>query len=74
MLRDVLLDPLATRRGWFREDAVRTLIDDHVAHRADNTTKLWALLQLELWLRTFIDEGRPQTLAVQPADTVGLLG
>ena len=65
MLRDVLLDPSATARGWFREDAVRALVDDHVSRRADHTTKLWALLQLELWLRTFIDEGRPQMLPIQ---------
>jgi asparagine synthase (glutamine-hydrolysing) len=74
MLRDVLLDPPATARGWFREDAVRSLIDDHVAHRADNTTKLWALLQLELWLRTFIDEGRLQTLPTPQTSGVRKLG
>jgi asparagine synthase (glutamine-hydrolysing) len=67
MLSEVLLDPASIARGWFREDAVRSLVDDHVAHRADNTTKLWALLQLELWLRTFVDERRPQTLPIRAA-------
>jgi hypothetical protein len=67
MLSEVLLDPASIARGWFREDTVRSLVDDHVAHRADNTTKLWALLQLELWLRTFVDERRPQTLPIRAA-------
>ncbi len=62
--RDVLLDRSAIDRGWFREDAVRALIDDHAAGRRDNATRLWALLQLELWLRTYVDTtNRPQTIA-----------
>ena len=31
------------------------LIDDHLAGRADNSRKLWALLQLELWFRSYVD-------------------
>jgi asparagine synthase (glutamine-hydrolysing) len=53
--REVLLDPRAINRGWFHENALRALIDDHVSGRSDNATRLWALLQLELWLRTFIE-------------------
>jgi hypothetical protein len=42
-------------RGLFRESRIRAHIDQHVTGTSDNTDKLWALIQLELWLRTFID-------------------
>ena len=61
---DVLLDPVAVDRGWFRPDAVRGLIDDHVNGTADHAFKLWALLQLELWLRTYVDVPAPAPLAL----------
>jgi asparagine synthase (glutamine-hydrolysing) len=64
---DVLLDPVAVGRGIFREREVARLIDDHREARADHAGRLWALLQLELWLRTYIDGAsdaieRPPTL------------
>ncbi len=65
--REILLDPVSVKRGWFREAALGALIDDHVAGRRDNGTKLWALIQLELWLRTFVDGHAEQSLAVNVA-------
>jgi asparagine synthase (glutamine-hydrolysing) len=53
--RDILLDPRALGRGYFREDEVRRLIDSHLSGGWDNSHKLWALIQLELWLSTFVD-------------------
>jgi asparagine synthase (glutamine-hydrolysing) len=64
---DVLLDPGSTSRGYFRPEAVRRLIDDHRAGRYDNSNKLWALLQLELWMRTYIDSPVPQPVALSVA-------
>lgn len=57
--RDVLLDERARARGFFRESAVEKLIDEHVLGDHDNSSKLWALIQLELWLQMFID-ARPR--------------
>lgn len=54
-LREVLLDPQALGRGLFREEAIRALIDDHQSGRKDNAYRLWALLMLELWFRTYLD-------------------
>ena len=70
LLREVLLDPSADR-GWFRRETVRGLIDDHLHARRDNMTKLWALLQLELWLRTYIEERREQSLSVTDISGAG---
>jgi asparagine synthase (glutamine-hydrolysing) len=65
--REVLLDEVATGRGIFRPDGVRELIDDHVAGRADNANRIWALVQLELWFRTFIDARRTSPLTLSAA-------
>ena len=61
---EVLLDPRSLRRGFFRQDAVRGLIDRHAAGAEDNANKIWALLQLELWLRTYVDASAPAPVAM----------
>jgi len=63
---EILLDARSLDRGWFRPDGVRRLIDEHQQGSRDNTTRLWALIQLELWLRTFIDSApvAPETIPV----------
>ena len=52
---DTLLAPAAQERGVMRPDYVRRLLDEHCAGRANHHTRLWALLMLELWFRTWID-------------------
>ena len=52
-----------TCQGFFREDGLRSLIADHQDGRADHSLKIWALLQLELWMRTYID---PAEVPTQP--------
>jgi asparagine synthase (glutamine-hydrolysing) len=54
-LREVLLDPGTIRRGLFRADAIEAEIDAHQSGRGDYALRLWALLMLELWFRTYID-------------------
>jgi asparagine synthase (glutamine-hydrolysing) len=51
----VLLDRRAVERGLFRRAAVERLIKDHQRGVNDNGNKLWALIQLELWFRTYVD-------------------
>ena len=56
MMEDLLLDGTCRGRGFFRPDAVRDLVEAHVAGRRDWGRQLWLLLNFELWLRTFVDK------------------
>jgi len=62
--REILLDTRSLGRGYFRPDAVRRLIDDHAARRANHHSRLWLLLVLEFWHRLLVDQ-RPD--AAPPA-------
>jgi asparagine synthase (glutamine-hydrolysing) len=53
--REVLLDPAAIARGFFRESHVAGLLERHRAGREDAANRIWALLMLEHWLRQFVD-------------------
>jgi len=54
-LKEVLLDRRALKRGYFNRDKVERLINEHITGKRDNKNRLWALLNLELWHRIFID-------------------
>jgi asparagine synthase (glutamine-hydrolysing) len=60
-LREAAHDLLATDRGWFRQEAVRTLLDEHASGRADHGHRLWCLLMLELWVREHVEAPVPIT-------------
>jgi asparagine synthase (glutamine-hydrolysing) len=62
LARDVLLDPRTRQRGITNPAAVERLIAAHAGGRIEGGDALWALLNLELWYRTFIDGDGVQTL------------
>jgi len=51
---DVLLDPQSLRDGFLDQTFVRGRVDQFVAGRGDSL-ELWAMLNLELWRREFLD-------------------
>ncbi len=61
LLEDVLLDPVAVARGYFRPEAVRQLVDEHVSNRWDHSYRLWCLVCLEVWHRMYLDGNTPPT-------------
>jgi asparagine synthase (glutamine-hydrolysing) len=63
---DLLLDSTARGRGQIRPAAVKRLLDEHVSGRADHGHRLWCLVMLELWQRTWVDAAQP----VAPAAAV----
>ena len=69
MARDVLLDRRSRERGIIDPAAVDRLLCDHAAGRTQGGDRIWSLLNLELWYRTFIDKEGVQTLpGVRPAE------
>ncbi|HUQ31816.1 MAG TPA: asparagine synthase (glutamine-hydrolyzing) [Pyrinomonadaceae bacterium] len=62
-IRDVLLDKRTRERGYFDQDYVQVLLDEHERERRDHTSSLWALFMLELWHRTFLDARSSQRSA-----------
>jgi asparagine synthase (glutamine-hydrolysing) len=60
--RDVLLDRRSRERGIVDPQAVDRLLTDHAAGRTEGGDRIWSLLNLELWHRTFIDQEGIQTL------------
>ena len=69
--RDVLLDRRSRERGLMDTSAVAALLSDHRGGRRHGGDAIWALLNLELWYRTFIDGAGTQTLpAPRPRATV----
>ncbi|MFH5805259.1 asparagine synthase (glutamine-hydrolyzing) [Alienimonas sp. DA493] len=55
LLDRVLLSERTLARGWFRPETVRRLIEEHAAARWDHSARLWCLLMLEIWCRTWLD-------------------
>ena len=55
MLADLLSPEVIQCRGYFSAPAVQKMIEDNTAGRVDSCYRIWALLTLELWLRTFVD-------------------
>jgi asparagine synthase (glutamine-hydrolysing) len=60
--REVLLDSRTRQRGVTNPAAVARLLDDHRDGTSAGGDAIWALLNLELWYRTFIDGEGIQTL------------
>lgn len=54
--RDILLSRRSLERGYFRKKYLESMVDEHIHGWYDHGDRLWALLNLELWHRTFIDK------------------
>lgn len=61
---EILLDRRSLERGFFREQQLRRIVDDHLSGARNTSGKIWALIQLELWLRTFVDAQMDGPLAL----------
>ncbi|HLE98178.1 MAG TPA: asparagine synthase-related protein, partial [Candidatus Thermoplasmatota archaeon] len=55
MVRELLAPAVVRERGLLDHREVTRLVQQNEAGREDNALRIWALLTLELWLRTFVD-------------------
>ncbi len=51
LTHDLLLSAGTKSRRFFREDAVKSLVDQHEKRQFDHSARLWALVMLEMWQR-----------------------
>jgi asparagine synthase (glutamine-hydrolysing) len=70
-LKDLLIDSVlgerATSRGFFRRETVQRLVDEHMSGQWDHCYRLWNLLCLEHWCRTYLDPVEVQMPEPSPA-------
>lgn len=63
LVREVLLDRDSLGRGYFRPEAVESMLARHAAGADAETKRIWALFMFELWHREFMDRSQaPLTL------------
>ena len=55
MVREALFDGRLARRGFFDERFLRVMVDENGSGRKNWSSRIWAVLFLELWFRRFID-------------------
>jgi len=53
---EILLSDKCVWRGFFRKEYVKKILDDQSQYKSNSGDKIWALLNLELWHRIFIDK------------------
>jgi asparagine synthase (glutamine-hydrolysing) len=72
-IEDLLLAPESIQRNLFQPESLRRIFTEHRERTRDNSTRIWRLLNLELWFRTFIDgdfrRNRPQGWALEGASS-----
>lgn len=54
-LSETLLCTSSLKRGYFKPELVKSMVNRHIQKKADYTFQLWSLLMLELWHQRFID-------------------
>jgi len=54
-LRENLLSKTSLDRGYFRSEAIKSMVEQHISKQKDYSFQLWTLLMLELWHQKFID-------------------
>lgn len=62
----ILLESKTQKRGYFNQNYIQELFRQHEKGKRDNSTRIWALLNLELWHRIYIDNNsidKPETLS-----------
>lgn len=59
---EFVLGERAMARGLFRRDAVRRLVQSHIAGEEKHDERLWMLVNWEIWQRIFLDGEPPEAV------------
>ena len=63
MVDDLLSDSNIHRRGLFRPEEIRGLVNEHRSGAEDWSMQIWQFLTLENWMRIFLDAGAERSAA-----------
>ncbi len=63
MVDDLLSESQIRKRGLFRPEQVRALVNEHRRGAQDWSMQIWQFLTLEMWMRVFLDGGSRQLAA-----------
>jgi asparagine synthase (glutamine-hydrolysing) len=66
VIDEFVLSPRTLRRNLFHPAALRTLAREHQAGAADHGSRLWLLVNLEIWQRIFLDGEGPHSIRMRP--------
>ncbi len=58
-----LRDPVLVKAGLVNADAVKVLLEEHLAQKADHGNRLWLLLNAEVWYRMLIEGQSRENIA-----------
>jgi asparagine synthase (glutamine-hydrolysing) len=53
---EVFHDQKTIQRGWFNQEYILALLQEHQTGTQDYSSQLWALLMFELWCREYLDK------------------
>lgn len=67
LVDEYVLGDRAAERGLFDRAAARTIVDEHAASLRDHSERLWALVNVEVWHRIFVDGESPADVGVAGA-------
>jgi asparagine synthase (glutamine-hydrolysing) len=68
LISQTLANSHFVKEGWFKREAIETLLREHRGNRHDHHVRLWMLLNLELWWQLYIEGIGQETLAEQLQD------
>jgi asparagine synthase (glutamine-hydrolysing) len=63
VVRHLVEDSAVVEAGIFRGEAIRRLLEEHLADRSDHHVRLWMLLNVEVWYRMYLLGQSPEALA-----------
>src|SRR5262249_43437013 len=69
-IEELLLDDRSLERGLFNASAIGKLLHEHRAKHRDHSTRIWRLLNLELWHRVCMEGdsiGAPEAVLASTA-------
>jgi asparagine synthase (glutamine-hydrolysing) len=66
VIEEFVLSPRTLHRNLFHPSTLRTMAREHQAGAADHGSRLWLLVNLEIWQRIFLDGEGLQSIRMRP--------